>query len=182
MSDQHEEMLLRNYEPEIVLPPCDPGRETVNVIGHIMGDISPVFPYLNAILPAAQYNAKAQILRFPFEGHMVTLQPNEMAAGGFADSDAAIEALARLQRLINETWARRHEIESSYVERKRLTPMEVYKLLPKTNCKACGQPTCFVFATKLAAGEARIEDCTPLFTDVYREQREQLQARLALTA
>jgi len=74
-ASHQEEMLLRHYKPEIVLPPCDPGRETINAIGHIVGDISAVFPYLNAILPAAQYNPDAQILRFPFEGHMVTLQP-----------------------------------------------------------------------------------------------------------
>ena len=28
-------MLLRSYEPEIVLPPCDYGRETVNAIGQV---------------------------------------------------------------------------------------------------------------------------------------------------
>jgi len=38
-------MLITSYEPEIVLPPCDFGREEVNVIGHVAADISPVFPY-----------------------------------------------------------------------------------------------------------------------------------------
>ena len=66
-------MLLQGYEPEIVLPPCDFGRETVNALGHLGADISPVFPYLNATQPGAIYHAAAPTLRFRFEGHMVTL-------------------------------------------------------------------------------------------------------------
>ncbi len=31
-----------------------------------------------------------------------------------------------------------------------LTGLEIYKLLPKTNCKECGFPTCLAFAMKLA--------------------------------
>jgi hypothetical protein len=42
------------------------------------------------------------------------------------------------------------------------TAIEVYKLLPKTNCGLCGMPTCFGFATKVAAGLASAADCTNL--------------------
>jgi len=35
-----------------------------------------------------------------------------------------------------------------------LTGIEIFKLLPKTNCKDCGEPTCLAFAMKLAAGKA----------------------------
>ena len=37
--------------------------------------------------------------------------------------------------------------------------MQIYKLLPKTNCKDCGSPTCLAFAMKLAAGKAEIQQC-----------------------
>jgi 4Fe-4S ferredoxin len=50
--------------------------------------------------------------------------------------------------------------------------------LPATNCKTCGQPTCFTFALKLTAGELQPELCAPLFTDAYREKRESLLALL----
>lgn len=175
-------MLLTSYEPEVILPPCDYGRETVNVLGHVRGDISPVFPYLNAIMAGAQYDPGAQILRFRWEGRLVTLQPGEIAMGSFEDADEAIEALARLQKLINDTWERREQIQPSYEQRKRLTPMEVYRLLPKTNCKACNQPTCFVFAAKLVAGEAQLEDCPPLATDTYARQREELREMMESAA
>jgi ArsR family metal-binding transcriptional regulator len=170
-------VLLKGFEPEIVLPACDFGRETVNAIGHVGNDISPVLPYLNATQPGAIYQAAASSLRFRFEGHMVTLGPRQIAVGGLANDDEAVQLLARLQQLINDTWAHRDEIEPSTLERKRLNPLAVYKLLPGTNCQACGQPTCLVFANKLVVGNLDLELCAPLCREpAYREQLQQLQA------
>jgi ArsR family metal-binding transcriptional regulator len=76
--------------------------------------------------------------------------------------------------LVNETWEQRGQIQPSLVKREPLRALDVYKLLPGSNCKACGQPTCFTFALKLAAGQADIASCAPLFEEAYREKREQL--------
>lgn len=40
-----------------------------------------------------------------------------------------------------------------------LTGLEIYKLLPQTNCGECGVPTCLAFAMKLAQGQAKLEKC-----------------------
>lgn len=40
-----------------------------------------------------------------------------------------------------------------------LTGLEIFKQLPKTNCKDCGQPTCLAFAMQLAAGKAALDAC-----------------------
>jgi acetyl-CoA decarbonylase/synthase complex subunit gamma len=40
-----------------------------------------------------------------------------------------------------------------------LTGIDIFKLLPKTNCKECGDPTCLAFAMKLAAGKAELSAC-----------------------
>ena len=40
-----------------------------------------------------------------------------------------------------------------------LTGIQIFKLLPKTNCKECGDPTCLAFAMKLAAGKAELSLC-----------------------
>ncbi len=172
-------MLLTNYEPEIIRPPCDYSRETVNAIGHITGDISPVFPYLNAVIPGAEYQPAGKVLRFKWEGHVVTLRPDEMAAGGFNDADEAVDFLARLQKLINDTWERRHTIQPSEVQRKRLVATDVYRLLPRTNCKACGQPTCFTFAAKLTMGEVTLEACPVLTEPQFAAQRAKLEEMIA---
>jgi acetyl-CoA decarbonylase/synthase complex subunit gamma len=51
-----------------------------------------------------------------------------------------------------------------------LTGVEIFKLLPKTNCKKCGHPTCLAFAMKLAQRQASIDDCP----DVSAEAKAKL--------
>ena len=43
--------------------------------------------------------------------------------------------------------------------KKELSPIDIYKLLPKTNCKECGLPTCMAFAMKLAQKKAELSEC-----------------------
>jgi acetyl-CoA decarbonylase/synthase complex subunit gamma len=45
-----------------------------------------------------------------------------------------------------------------------LSGIEIYKLLPQTNCKECGFPTCLAFSMKLAAKQVELDDC-PYVTD-----------------
>jgi acetyl-CoA decarbonylase/synthase complex subunit gamma len=40
-----------------------------------------------------------------------------------------------------------------------LTGLEIYKHLPKTNCKDCGVPTCLAFAMKMAGGQTSLDKC-----------------------
>jgi len=45
-----------------------------------------------------------------------------------------------------------------------LKALDIYKMLPKKNCKECGYPTCLTFAMKLAAGKADADTCPYLDT------------------
>jgi len=49
-----------------------------------------------------------------------------------------------------------------------LSGIQIYKLLPQTNCKECGFPTCLAFAMKLAAKQADLDKC-PYVSDEARE-------------
>ncbi|NYT07471.1 MAG: acetyl-CoA decarbonylase/synthase complex subunit gamma [Methanomicrobiales archaeon] len=49
-----------------------------------------------------------------------------------------------------------------------LKALDIYKLLPKKNCKECGEPTCLTFAMKLASGKVKPEDC-PYLDENVRE-------------
>ena len=46
-----------------------------------------------------------------------------------------------------------------------MTGMEIYKNLPKTNCKECGFPTCLAFAMQVAAKQKAMTDCPYLSDD-----------------
>ena len=55
------------------------------------------------------------------------------------------------------------------------TGIEIFKLLPKTNCKECGDPTCLAFAMKLAAGKAELSLC-PYVSDEAKEKLSEAAA------
>ena len=45
---------------------------------------------------------------------------------------------------------------------KELSPITIYKSLPKTNCKECGVDNCMAFATKIVNREIELDSCKPL--------------------
>jgi acetyl-CoA decarbonylase/synthase complex subunit gamma len=59
-----------------------------------------------------------------------------------------------------------------------VSPLDVYKLLPRTNCKECGEENCMAFATKLVNREVPLEKCTPLLTEEYENSYKQLKEML----
>ncbi len=56
-----------------------------------------------------------------------------------------------------------------------LTGIEIFKLLPKTNCGECGVPTCLAFAMSLAAGKAELSAC-PYISDEAKAKLEEASA------
>ena len=61
---------------------------------------------------------------------------------------------------------------------KELSPIDVYKLLPKTNCKECGQENCMAFAAKLVNREVTLEQCPPLLKKENEKAYKQLKDML----
>jgi acetyl-CoA decarbonylase/synthase complex subunit gamma len=70
------------------------------------------------------------------------------------------------------SWQEKIENPVSRIEETRmaLTGLEIFKLLPKTNCKKCGMPTCLAFAMALAQKRVKLDDCP----DVSQEARQKL--------
>ena len=78
------------------------------------------------------------------------------------DEEEADKIIEWLKGEINETWEKRSDIRPSFDTPAKPKILEILKLLPKTNCRECGQPTCMVFAAQVAEGGRGPEDCPPL--------------------
>ena len=61
---------------------------------------------------------------------------------------------------------------------KQLSPIDVYMLLPKTNCKDCGEDNCMAFATKVVNREVSIDQCPSLQTKEFKKNYKQLSEML----
>jgi acetyl-CoA decarbonylase/synthase complex subunit gamma len=62
---------------------------------------------------------------------------------------------------------------------KQLSPIDVYMLLPRTNCKECGEANCMAFAAKLVNREVSLEQCPPLLKKEHENSYKKLQEMLA---
>ena len=47
----------------------------------------------------------------------------------------------------------------------RPSPLEIYALLDKSNCKECGYDTCMAFATDILERKVKVQDCTHIWKD-----------------
>jgi len=167
-------MLINDYIIKIVLPECNPSAQKVNAIAELPDDISDVLPYLNAIVKGCTYNPDAGTLRFIKEGKAITLHPRKIAIAGLDDETEASQVLNSLKEFINTTYERKGEIEPSYRKGNELKVLDVFKLLPGTNCMRCGEPTCLAFANKLVNQATDVENCIPLHSKEYGKKREGL--------
>lgn len=162
-------MLLRRYSKEIFRPECNPGFESVHCIAHLEQDISAVLPYLNAVLGGFEYLKDPPAVIFRSQGKLIAVHGSKIAINALRDEDEADKILTWLQREINAAWKNRNGIEPSYEGAPKPKLIEILKLLPRTNCKECGEPTCMVFAARMAEGVKGTGDCPPM--DAGKKQR-----------
>lgn len=158
----------------VVLAPCVADLDRLRLTAHISGDVAEALPYLNAELPQASYVATLPVLTFMGGHRMVSLYRDRIA---IAKADDIVDAWASLERvrcLVNDAWSRRGDITPSSELRRRPPALEIYKRLPGTNCKDCGEPTCTAFAWAVWRGVADIYACHPVFDGERGDLKEAL--------
>ncbi len=167
-------MLIEKYVPEMFTPPCGPSPARQAIRARLTADLAAVLPYLNATLRGASYYPGAQALIWKTGGHRVAFHAHEVAVSDLEDQTTAEAELAAAVDVVNRTWERRAEITPNTTTRQRPAPLAVFKRLPQTNCKQCGEQTCFILAGKLVVGQRRLTDCPPLAEAPYADQRAAL--------
>jgi ArsR family metal-binding transcriptional regulator len=167
-------MLIKAYTKSFVRPP-NPSAQHLRCFAALSADITAVLPYLNAVLQGYEYLTDPPSLTLKLPGKLVTLSARMIAINIVKDEDEAEEILAWLQREINDVWERRGEIQPSFEIAPRPRVLDILKLLPKTNCRQCGEPTCMVFAVMVGQGEKTPAQCPAL----DRQDHEKLQEYLS---
>lgn len=151
--------------------PCMADETKVRLVAHLSGDVGGALPLLNAEMRQACYNQAGPSLTFMEGYRLVTLYARRVALGKADDIVDACRVLEDLRARVNRTWAGRASIVPSFEIRMKPPMLEVYKRLPRTNCAACGEPTCMAFAAKLWMGEGQLARCTPVFQGDYKHLR-----------
>ena len=174
-------MLLKSYKKEIFNNECMPSAMSLQCFAHLGEDVGKALPYLNASLGGNSYTQDPPSVTFKIQGKLITVHPKKIAINALKDEEEATKIIEWLKREINAVWESRREIEPSYDSASIPKVLEILKLLPKTNCKECGQATCMVFASMIAEGAKGAEDCPPLDDSKSKELSEYMsQFRLNL--
>jgi len=156
--------------------PCMADEKKIRLIAYFDRDISELLPYLNAVIKGASYNKNAPTLTYAKERRLINLYSIKITIAKADDIIDAWRVLDEVKDLINRTYKNRDAIKPNYEEKIKVTALQIYGWLPKSNCKACGEATCLAFAVKLLQGEQKLENCRPLFSEhKYIENRNIMQ-------
>jgi len=172
--------LVNHNNFELAEPGCAPGSGRYGVRITLSEDISPVFPYLNALLEDAYYDHENKVLIGSVEQHRYAFRPTEIVLAGVNEVAQAPGAVREVITLVNRVWRDRANIKPSFTERKLPTAIDIYRFLPKTNCRRCGCATCLVFASELRTSNCQLEKCIPLFLPENLKRLESIK-KLFLT-
>ncbi len=155
--------------------PCLADPSKLIVIGETGAAIDGVLSLLNAILPnVVSYHPFSGVMTLRRRPGLITLNPDKVMITHVADVEEGLALLAATRDLLNRTWARREEIQPRYTGRRVPRPLDVYELLPRTNCHACGEATCMAFAFGLLESRHRAEECPSLADPTFAAQRQAL--------
>ena len=171
-------MLIQKWEREILKSKCNPMQEGVHCIIHVDADLSDVIPYLNAELGGDFCSDNPPYVTFKIHGKLLTVHPHKIAINAIKDEQEANKIANWIVRQINEIWENKDNIEPTYDVPKKPQPLEVLKILPKTNCRKCNCPTCMVFATMVCQGVKGVDDCPELSLDKKKELEKYLEASI----
>ncbi len=159
--------------------PClaEPGK--IIVIGNPNRSLNDVLPYLAALPGVIAFNPATLTLTFRRPHGFMTLYPEKVYITQLQDTQEGLELLSALVEAVNATWEHRLELVAVTAARRAPGWLDIWTLLPQTNCKQCGEATCMAFAAALLQQTRMLSECLLLASDPsFANRRTTLEALL----
>jgi ArsR family metal-binding transcriptional regulator len=160
--------------------PClaEPGR--IIVIATPTPTLDEVLPLIAAISPSViAFNPRTPSLTLRRKPGFITFYRDQVIVTQVKDVSEGLEMISALRDLVNLCWKQRTTVKPLTEARQAPRPLDVWTLLPRTNCKRCGEPTCVAFASRLLLHKGEPDDCPVLLQDAdFAARRAQLVALL----
>ena len=159
--------------------PClaEPGK--MIVIGKPSHPLDEVIPYLATLPSIIAYNPDQRTLTFRRQPGFLTIQREEVYITQVKDVQEGLELRAALTESINAVWEHRQELVAVTASKRTPRPLDVWSLLPQTNCKQCGEMTCMAFAVSLLQQTHTLDECPILQADAdFSDRRVTLETML----
>lgn len=159
--------------------PClaEPGK--IIVMGKPDRTLEEVLPYLATLPGVIAFNPHQCTLTFRRQPGFLTLQRDQVYITQVKDVQEGLELLTALTESINAVWEHRQELVAVTTLKRTPRPLDIWALLPQTNCRRCGEPTCMAFAVGLLQQNRMLTECPILASDPeFADRRVALDAIL----
>ena len=144
------------------------------MFGHCFGahfkldnDVHSLFPYINAAVKDSRYFEKPVHIQFVLDDIQCTLYPKEVIAAPFSDQDQAEKFVDKLIDFLNNIYLKKDSLTPNHKTFRPISVIDIYKLLPQTNCKECGFSTCLAFAGALSKKQTTTDQCPGFARPLY---------------
>jgi DNA-binding CsgD family transcriptional regulator/ArsR family metal-binding transcriptional regulator len=130
--------------------PGSKGENTVMAIFHFDTDASYLFPYINAVRRYARLIDNPSSIRFKHKDIHCVIYPTYGVATPLKDRVHAGMFRDEIMAYLNTVRRRMNEIVPKHKIYRKFAVTDIISLLPKTNCRKCGYPSCMAFASMLS--------------------------------
>jgi ArsR family metal-binding transcriptional regulator len=159
--------------------PClaEPGR--IIVIGNPSQPLADVIPYLATLPGIIAWNPEALTLTFRRPHGFMTLYTDKVYITQVVDTAEGLALFAALKDAINAVWEKRAELMAVTTKKRAPRYLDIWELLPRTNCKQCGEVTCLAFAVAVVQQKRSLTECPSLQSDPsFADRKATLEAML----
>ena len=131
-------------------------------------DISRIFPYINAVAENPIYLNNPIYIQFTHKGFRCALYSDHGLAQFFNGQEQALAFLKDLIGFLNNLYEELDKIRPNHKTYKNLPILEIFRLLPGTNCRKCGFNTCMAFAMAVSKREILPGKCPDIVEPIER--------------
>lgn len=148
---------------------CTNGGRFFSVKFRFLHDISYLFAFINAVHENANLFRQPNCIKFTLDQYLCILHPMEGAFTAVRSREEAIQFLDNLLVFLENIENSLDTITPNNRIYTPDSPLDIYKLLPGTNCGDCGYKSCVAFAAMLARHTVEMDQC-PFFASPIEEK------------
>lgn len=159
--------------------PClaEPGR--IIVIGKPNRTLDDVLPYLATLPGIIAWNPEAMTLTFRRPHGFMTLYSDKVYITQVVDTTEGLELFVALKEAVNTVWEKRVELTAVTAKKRAPRHLDIWELLPRTNCGQCDETTCLAFAVAVLQQKRLVTECLHLQSDSsFADRKATLEAML----
>ena len=165
------------------ISPCMADPEKIKFIAQADKPLGDILSILYLYMPNSNYSESLAMMSYKQSQRLVTVFANGKVSMTYVkDRQEAEKLVEELRGTLNRAivhYISHGKPDSKLVEaKKKVNVNMVYQLLPRSDCKECGEAGCYAYAVRLVNGDVDLEKCKPLLTVTSLEKMNSLKSMM----